>query len=105
LKHFLDRIKQAKCAVAGSGLGRAIALTFAARGVRHLICADIDLENAKETANQSRQIGQAQGLKEATALSVDIRQEADVDGLFKAAKAQAGRIDICVNTAGASSRR
>jgi NAD(P)-dependent dehydrogenase (short-subunit alcohol dehydrogenase family) len=73
--------------------------------VRHLICADIELENAKETANQARQIGQDHSLKEATAFLVDVRQEADVQGLFEKAKAQAGRIDICVNTAGVSHRR
>lgn len=94
-KQSLGENKEANCVTAGSGIGRAIALAFAAGGVRHLICADINIENAEETANQARQIGHTQGLKEATAILVDVRKEADVQGLFEAAKAQSS-INACL---------
>jgi meso-butanediol dehydrogenase/(S,S)-butanediol dehydrogenase/diacetyl reductase len=96
---------EAKGAVAGGGIGRATSLAFAAGGVSHLICADINLENAEETVKQALVLGQVQSLKSATAFKVDVSKEHDIKSLFESAKALEGRIDICVNTAGVSSCR
>ena len=55
---------------AGSGIGRATALLFAAEGAR-VMCADIHSANVQETA---RMIGDA-----ALAASVDVAQAQDVE--------------------------
>jgi NAD(P)-dependent dehydrogenase (short-subunit alcohol dehydrogenase family) len=73
--------------------------------VSHLICADLNLDNAEETAKQARDIGQSHSLKSAIAFKVDVSKEQDLKSLFESAKALQGRIDICVNTAGVSSFR
>jgi len=36
---------------AGSGIGRALALRFQAEGAKQIVCADINLANAQETAD------------------------------------------------------
>ena len=64
--------KKAIITGAGSGVGRASALRFAEEGAR-VVCADIDLERAKETV---RQIEAAGGT--AVAVRCDVSQEDDV---------------------------
>ena len=36
---------------AGSGIGRALAIRFADRGVRAVVCTDLNADNAAETAD------------------------------------------------------
>lgn len=87
----------------GSGIGREVALTLASRGASVLICADINIEAAQQTA----EIGQSRKAVadfHATAIQVDVRQERDVERLLAEAKARFGRVDVCVNTAGVSRR-
>jgi NAD(P)-dependent dehydrogenase (short-subunit alcohol dehydrogenase family) len=86
-----------KCAVitgAGSGVGRASALRFAAEGAQ-VVCADIDADEAKETVRLIEATG-------ATAISVfaDVSREDDVAAMIEAATAQFGRLDVLFNNAG-----
>ena len=78
----------------GSGVGRASALRFAEEGAR-VLCADLDLEGAKETV---RQIEEASGA--AVPLGTDVSKEADVIAAVQAAVEQFGRLDIMFNNVG-----
>jgi NAD(P)-dependent dehydrogenase (short-subunit alcohol dehydrogenase family) len=71
----------------GSGLGRAIARTFAAEGARVVGC-DVD-DQAGEQAME--EIGRYR--------HADVSQEADVAGLVDAAVEAFGRLDVMVNNA------
>ncbi|KAK1145275.1 putative PKS/NRPS-like protein biosynthetic cluster [Aspergillus melleus] len=84
---------------AGSGIGRTVAYTLASQGLNTLVCADIDLPGARETAESSGKVASREGYK-ADAYHVDVRQEEQVKKLVGKVKSQYGRIDICVTTAG-----
>ena len=88
----------------GSGIGREVALTLASRGAHTIICADINLEAAKQTAemSQSRKAGNVTDYK-VHFLHVDVRDESSVERMVDEAKSLFGRIDYFVNTAGVSS--
>lgn len=76
---------------AASGIGRAAALELAAQGVA-VACLDRDLAGARQVAAE---IGQA-----ATAIAVDIAQDASVAPALEQARAWRGRLDALVNCAG-----
>lgn len=78
----------------GSGIGRAIALAFAAEGAR-LGVGDYFAERAEETVAA---IGKAGG--EAFAERMDVSAWADVDRFVGAAVGRWGRLDLLVNNAG-----
>jgi NAD(P)-dependent dehydrogenase (short-subunit alcohol dehydrogenase family) len=80
------------------GYGRAIATTLAAEGC-DLLCADLDLDWAAETAVMIEALG-----RRALAIKVDVSDRASVEAMVKAAIEQFGRIDILVNNAGTSSQ-
>jgi NAD(P)-dependent dehydrogenase (short-subunit alcohol dehydrogenase family) len=80
---------------AGSGIGRAIATTFAAQGAR-VFALDLDLAAAQETAAA---IGAAGG-SAAAALECDVTSAASVAAAFARVAAHAARLDILVNNAG-----
>lgn len=86
---MIDRI--AVVTGAGSGIGRAIALGFAARGDR-VIAADLDETAAQATA--------AQAPDRITALPVDIADRARVDALRERVHAEVGVPTVLVNAAG-----
>ena len=88
----------------GSGIGREVALTLASRGAHTIICADINLEAAKQTAemSQSHKAGNVTDYK-VHALHVDVRDESSVGRMVDEAKSLFARIDYFVNTAGVSS--
>lgn len=80
---------------AGSGIGAAIALELAARGSA-VVCADIKLAGAQQTAGQ---IGEQGG--DALAVACDVRKREEIEAL--AGKAQdyfAARPTLIVNNAG-----
>ncbi len=79
---------------AGSGIGRAIATTFAAQGAR-VFALDLDLSAAKETAAA---IGAAGGA--AAAVECDVTAQASVADAFARVAADATRLAILVNNAG-----
>jgi 2-hydroxycyclohexanecarboxyl-CoA dehydrogenase len=79
---------------AGGGIGRAIAVRFAALGV-NVVVADIKPEGARETVSLVERTG-AKGL----ALNTDITSFAQVQEMAKAALNAFGKVDILVNNAG-----
>jgi NAD(P)-dependent dehydrogenase (short-subunit alcohol dehydrogenase family) len=79
---------------AGSGVGRASALRFAAEGAQ-LVVADIDLDHAKETVRQIESVGGA-----AIAVGTDVSDERHVQSMIAAAVDQYGRLDIVFNNVG-----
>ncbi|QZA06638.1 SDR family oxidoreductase [Mycolicibacter heraklionensis] len=76
---------------AGSGIGKAITLAFAAQGDR-VIAADLDLAAAEATAAQQPEL--------ITALPVDVADRAQVDALRDRAHAEIGVPTVVVNAAG-----
>lgn len=79
---------------AGSGLGRAIALRFAAEGAR-IVVAELNEASGAETAC----LIQTQG-GEAIAVTTDVSDAAAVAQLFQTIDAQGWGVDILVNNAG-----
>jgi NAD(P)-dependent dehydrogenase (short-subunit alcohol dehydrogenase family) len=79
---------------AGSGVGRASALRFAQEGAS-VVCADVDLDRAKETVAQVEAAGGT-----AVADRTDVSQEADVASTISTAVTRFGRLDIMFNNVG-----
>jgi len=79
---------------AGSGVGRASALRFAAEGAR-VVCADVRDDWAAETV---RLVTDAGGV--AVAQRCDVTVEDDVVAAIAAAVAEFGRLDVMFNNAG-----
>jgi len=79
---------------AGSGVGRATAIAFAARGAR-IVVADCDEKGGAETA---REIVDRGG--EGVFVPTDVACEADVERATERALAFSGRLDVFVNNAG-----
>lgn len=78
----------------GSGIGRASALRFAAEGAA-VVCADIRADANDEAAELVRSAG-----GQATAITVDVTDDASVVGLFAGAEREYGRVDVVFNNAG-----
>jgi NAD(P)-dependent dehydrogenase (short-subunit alcohol dehydrogenase family) len=81
---------------AGSGVGRASALRFAAEGAR-VVCADIMADWAKETV---RLVEEAGGT--AVAQACDVTKEQDVADAVATAVERFERLDVMFNNAGVS---
>jgi len=79
---------------AGSGIGRAASLRFAAEGAR-IVCSDLNEATAKETAKQVRASG-----GEALAIAADVGDVESVAALFQAIDQQGWEIDCLLNNAG-----
>jgi len=79
---------------AAQGLGKAIALAFAAEG-GNVIIADIDLEKADLVLKQIK-ANKGKGV----AVKVDVSCSEDIDALIDSAIKEFSRIDIVVNNAG-----
>jgi NAD(P)-dependent dehydrogenase (short-subunit alcohol dehydrogenase family) len=79
------------------GYGRAIALTLAEEGC-DVVCADLNLEWAQETAKLVEGLG-----RRALGVKANVADRAEVDAMVQEAVERFGRIDILVNNAGASS--
>jgi NAD(P)-dependent dehydrogenase (short-subunit alcohol dehydrogenase family) len=86
--------KNAVITGSGSGVGRASALRFAEEGAS-VVCADLDLEGAKETVRQIEAAGET-----AVAVGADVSKEADVIAAIAAAVEQLGSLDIMFNNVG-----
>ncbi|KAI1142336.1 short-chain dehydrogenase/reductase SDR [Hypoxylon sp. FL0543] len=87
---------------AGGGIGRAVAQRLASLGADVLVCADLNLDTAKETAAicQSVKRPSGSGPINVATYPVDVRDEASVDGLITKVAEVHKRIDVLVNTAG-----
>lgn len=79
---------------AGTGIGEAIAITFAAAGA-HVTVADVDEGAVEGTANSIRSAG-----GQAAAYHVDVAQETSCAALAVEVVEELGRCDILVNNAG-----
>jgi 3-oxoacyl-[acyl-carrier protein] reductase len=79
---------------AGRGIGRAIALKFAAEGA-DVVCVSRTAENSEKVAAEVRAAG-----RKAWAVAVDVAEAAAVDAAAAKILADAGRLDILVNNAG-----
>jgi NAD(P)-dependent dehydrogenase (short-subunit alcohol dehydrogenase family) len=78
------------------GIGKAIAMTFAAAGANLAVC-DISVDDGSlfDTAEQIKQLG-----VQCLALQKDISKRTDVEEMVQTAVAEFGQIDILVNCAG-----
>ncbi|KAI9658766.1 MAG: hypothetical protein M1821_002326 [Bathelium mastoideum] len=92
---------------ASSGLGRAIALAFAANGAHPIICADLRPDPrgnwgvAEADVTTHDLICKRYGEGKAIFVKTDVTVAADVESLVKkGAEAGGGRIDVMINNAG-----
>src|ERR1035437_5588733 len=79
---------------AGRGIGRAIALKFAAEGA-DIVCVSRTAENSEKVANEVRALG-----RKAWAHAVDVADAAAVSAAAEKILAECGKVDILVNNAG-----
>ena len=79
---------------AGRGIGRAIALKFAAEGA-DIVCVSRTQENSEKVAAEIRALA-----RKAWAHAVDVSDSAAVSAAAEKILAEAGRVDILVNNAG-----
>ena len=79
---------------AGRGIGRAIALKFAAEGA-DVVCVSRTAENSEKVANEIRALG-----RKAWAHALDVSDAAAVSAAAEKILAEAGKVDILVNNAG-----
>src|SRR3954465_15871028 len=79
---------------AGRGIGRAIALKFAAEGA-DIVCVSRTAENSEKVAAEVRALG-----RKAWALAVDVADSKAVAAAGEKILSEAGRVDILVNNAG-----
>ena len=77
---------------AGSGIGRALAQGFVARGARHVVCTDLDGSTAQETAQL---IGE-----QASACALDVADERAIETLVTEVEETHGSVDVFVSNAG-----
>lgn len=79
---------------AGRGIGRGIALRFAAEGA-DVVCVSRTAENAAKVADEVRAAG-----RRAWSHAVDVADGAAVNAMAESILAETGRVDILVNNAG-----
>ena len=82
----------------GRGVGKAIALHFAAEGA-HVAAADIDGRASEETGIAAGELGQR-----SLAIQADVGSLADIDRMVKETVDAFDRVDILVNNAGVTRR-
>lgn len=79
---------------AGRGIGRAIALKFAAEGA-DVVCVSRTVENSEKVAIEVRALG-----RKAWACAVDVSDSAAVSAAAEKILSDCGKVDILVNNAG-----
>ena len=92
----MDLLAQQIAVVTGAsrGIGRAIALKFAAAGA-DVACVSRTVENSEKVAVEVRALG-----RRAWAFAVDVSDPAAVTAAFQKILLETGRVDILVNNAG-----
>ena len=78
----------------GTGIGKEIAITLAEHGAK-IVIAGRKKENLKSASDQIKKI-----TSHVLAVKTDIRNEQEVENLFKKASEKFGSVDILVNNAG-----
>ena len=81
---------------ASSGIGRAIALAYAAAGADVALTYRTNRRGADETADGARAAG-----RRAESIRADVAEQADVDALADLLRRTFGHVDVWVNNAGA----
>ncbi len=81
---------------AGSGIGRALAVSLAQHGARGVVCTDLNAENAEATAALLGDV--------ATAAQLDVADESAIEQLVQSVEAEQGGIDLFVSNAGYGQR-
>jgi NAD(P)-dependent dehydrogenase (short-subunit alcohol dehydrogenase family) len=79
---------------AGSGIGRATAMTFAREGAR-VVVSDISVPGGEETVEMIRKSG-----GQASFIAADVSKQSDVKSLIERTVAAYGRLDCAFNNAG-----
>jgi 3-oxoacyl-[acyl-carrier protein] reductase len=79
---------------AGRGIGRAIALKFAAQGA-DIAAVDLKTDFVQETVEEVRRLG-----RKAWAVAANVAEAASVEAAGEQILTEAGRVDILVNNAG-----
>ena len=79
---------------AGRGIGRAIALKFAAQGA-DIVAVDLKTDFVQETVDEVRKLG-----RKAWAVAANVAEAASVEAAAEQILKEAGRVDILVNNAG-----
>jgi 2-keto-3-deoxy-L-fuconate dehydrogenase len=103
---FSLRQKSAIITGAGSGIGKAIALCFAANGATvHLLdlnaeALDQTIKEIKETADVAKDTQGAAEKPQAFAYPCNVVNQAEISGIIGRIGAHSGKIDILVNAAG-----
>lgn len=83
---------------AGSGIGRALALAFAGRGM-HIVASDIEADEAEATAEAARALG-----VQALAVETDVTSREQVTALADASYEAFGSVGLLCNNAGVPGR-
>jgi NAD(P)-dependent dehydrogenase (short-subunit alcohol dehydrogenase family) len=81
-----------------SGIGRAIALTFAREGAK-LVIADMNADGGQQTVHMITENG-----GEATFVQVDVSHATEVEAMISKAVETYGRLDCAYNNAGVTQR-
>jgi 3-oxoacyl-[acyl-carrier protein] reductase len=81
---------------ASSGIGRAIALATARAGADVAITYRSSVDTAREVERQIQALG-----RRATAIQLDLADEASIDAVGPTARSALGRLDVWINNAGA----
>ena len=79
---------------AGSGIGRATAISLAQRGC-NVVASDLDAERAEETARLASDAG-----ADAVGLRVDVSNQDDLEALRDRCLERFGRLDVVMNNVG-----
>lgn len=83
---------------AGSGIGKAIALTFAKEGA-DVAVNDVDIGNAEATASEVKALG-----RRSIAVRADVSKEDEVNRMVERILGEWGGVDILVNNAGSGNQ-
>jgi len=92
----MERLKNRIALITGgnTGIGRAVALAYAAEGA-DVVCVSRTAENSEKVAAEVRALG-----RKAWAQAVDVADAASVNAAAEKILTEAGRVDILVNNAG-----